>query len=215
MKFNTKDVVTELRETSKSRDDGCYLLDSKYKNMKVYHFDAIKKVLCNHYRKKQELGSCDAYYEEQNHRNSILIEFKNTAHERMKEFWNSFDEKAFDSHMILLETFWNNGKVKKIAENTTLLIVYNDQLNYENAIVSFNRNLNKVEPLKGSTKRNSKTPELFESEEEYEEAKKKFVEKFKGDFYKEVEFMEKKDFEEFYLKRNYFNHLFPNENIIQ
>lgn len=74
--FKREDVVSNLYETSKSSKEGTYLLDKKHQEIEVYDFDNVAKILCIEYRNKQNLKSCDAYYENTPKKDYLVMEFK-------------------------------------------------------------------------------------------------------------------------------------------
>ena len=202
MIFPKKDVVTSLHETSKTTT-GTFLLEKRY-SQEVYNFDIIKDMICAYYRDSNDkLKSCDAYYEDG--QNYLAIEFKNTPHLHMKKYFEEISTKAFDTHMLLNETFWKNRK--KLSKKVQFLVVYNDLLYDDKELHALNFALNTVTPFKGSKERNSKPPEYFSSEEEYHSYRETLVSKFKPDFYTDIQFLDKKDFIEDYINTSYFSEL--------
>lgn len=210
MKYKDKEIFSNLHETSKSRDTGAYLLEPRFRD-DVYNLDKVKDLFCDMYRNTQKLCSCDAYYENVPHKNYLLIEFKNTAHARLKGFWGEIEQKAVDSHMILLETFWKNRKVQQVLKYAKLLVVYNDEKNCGEGLKAISNALNSIEPFQGDKKRGTKMPPLFDTEDEFESAKNDFIDKFKGDFFADVDFIDKAEFVEEYIEAGYFEKMSDNE----
>lgn len=211
MKYKREEIVSDLHKTSKSSKTNTYLLEPKYQSVEVYDFDKVKNLFCDMYRDTQKLCSCDAYYENTQRKDYLAVEFKNTSHFRLKGFWGEIEEKAVDSHMILLETFWKNKKMKQVLEHARFLVVYNDALNYEKGVKDICKGFNKVEPIQGDKKRKTQMSPVFENEE-FEEAKKIFSGKFQGEFFAETEFIDKTEFVEDYIEAGYFEKM--TENVI-
>ena len=213
MEYTKDKVVSDLYKTSKS-SAGVYLMEPKHKAIEVYDFDELKKLFCSEYRNEQKLCSCDAYYENPQKKNYLAIEFKNAGYQALKEYFGELYAKAVDSHMLLLETFWRRRKVKDVSKHVKFLVVYRDGLNYDKGVVELNQALCSVKPKRGNTTRAVDTHKLFGNSVEFEKAKKLFKEKFTEDFFQEIEFLEKKDFEEYYVNAEYFEPLQPNQNIV-
>ncbi len=81
-----------------------------------------------------------------------------------------------------------------------------DSLPIEPGVLTISGALNGMKPLRGASNRKSKAPILY-TEEEFEQETGKVLEKYQGQFFKEVEFMEKKDFCEKYGSQGYFREL--------
>lgn len=202
MLFTKEDFISNLYETSKSKDSQSTPLLSKKeaKHIEVYDFDKYKLVFCHNYRNGQELGSCDAFYRDNKKDNALLIEFKNTHHFKFKQYMKDFNTKLADSHMLLMELFYN--KRNDISKCVKVLVIYKDEnqtLSYETGIMGLCSNLN----ILG----NQNNEELFCTETEYENDINEIIERFKGEFYREIEFMDYKDFKELYLDSKYFGAL--------
>lgn len=211
MKFKRNEIVSDLCEAAKSSKTGVCLLNQKARDIEVYNFDKVKNIFCKMFYENQKLRSCDVYYENVPQRDYLAIEFKNTSHLRLKELFSELEEKAIDSHMILLETFWKKKKLKQILENVRLLVVYNDALNYGKGVKDICRGFNQVEPIRGNKVRNTKVPVLFENEDEFQQRKDAFCSKFEEEFYRKVEFLDKTQFEQDYIEAGYFKDMTENE----
>lgn len=195
MHFDKSDFIDTLYETSKSNDNGDKsgaLLTSKEGGaIDVYNLDRVKIDFCECYR-KNELSSCDAFF--CNQYDTLVIEFKNTNHISLLEYMDDIIEKLIDTHMLLLETFYRNKSANKLAGNVKLLVVYHDTRNYESGVMRLNKQFNEVIPKQGNKVRNTEPVE-----EVYNQKVEEVKNIFQKDFYSEVEFMDKKDFMEFYV----------------
>lgn len=211
MKFKRNEIVSDLHEAAKSSKLGVCLLNKRAREIEVYNFDKVKNTFCKMFYDELKLRSFDAYYENVPQRDYLAIEFKNTSHFRLKELFSELEEKAIDSHMILLETFWKKKKLKQILENVRLLVVYNDSLNYGKGVKDICKGFNQVEPIQGDKKRNTKVPVMFENEEEFQQRKDVFCSKFEEEFYHKVEFVDKTQFEQDYIEAGYFKDMTENE----
>lgn len=202
MKYKREEVVSNLYETSKSREDNKYLLSKSAEIYAVYHLDKLKEKFCEYYRHSDSIKSCDAYYYDQY--NNLVIEFKNAHHMKMREYYNEIEMKMLDTHMLLSETLWKNRKAKDIAKKVNLIVVYNDAMNYGKGLCAIGSALNDMKPIQGNQSRNTNNPKIFENEEEYKKRIAETKEKYQTDFYKEIDFIDKKDFETDYINSGYF-----------
>lgn len=204
MEFYSKDYISSIHEVSKSTVEGHALMDAKYSTIDVYNFDGIKKWFCNAYRSGEEnLRSCDAYYQD-DLRNCLVLEFKNTHHYKIKSYISEIAQKCTDTHLILAETFWRNRKAADIGKKVALCLVYNDKLSYGAGIQGFCKNINRVKPKQGSSERKSNEPAIYKDEQEYQKAVQILKDTYEKDFYKEILFMDKKEFSEMYADNGYF-----------
>lgn len=197
--------VSNLYETSKSKKQGSAVLSTQEKNIAVYDLDKVKDWFCDTYRNGERIRSCDAYYQDGN--NYLVIEFKNTHHLRMKEFISEITVKLVDTHFLLAETFFGNKKVSKIASTVNMLLVYNDSLDYGKGVKNISSALNTMTPMRGNTSRKSIEKQVYSNENEYERDVNKIKAMFQSDFYKSVEFVDKKDFMVDYIESSYFSTL--------
>lgn len=199
------DFISNLYETSKSKKQGSAVLSTQEKNIAVYDLDKVKDWFCDTYRNRERIRSCDAYYQDGN--NYLVIEFKNTHHLRMKEFISEITVKLVDTHFLLAETFFGNKKVSKIAFTVNMLLVYNDSLDYGKGVKNISSALNTMTPMRGNTSRKSIEKQVYSNENEYERDVNKIKAMFQSDFYKSVEFVDKKDFMVDYIESSYFSTL--------
>jgi len=207
LEFNSKDYISSLHEASKSTVEGQALMDAKYSTTDVYNFDEIKKWFCRIYRSGEEnLRSCDAYYQD-DLRNYLVMEFKNTHHFKMKDYISEIAQKCTDTHLILAETFWRNRKAAEIGKKVILCLVYNDGISYGAGVQGFCKNINRVKPKQGSGARKSKEPVIYKDEQEYQKEIQVLKDTYEKDFYKEIMFLEKKEFCEVYADNGYFQKL--------
>jgi len=204
VKYERNVIVSNLYETSKSKKGG-YLLSADAGKYEVYDLDQIKDEFCRCYRHDEKLKSCDAYYYDQY--NQLVIEFKNTNYRNLKEYYNEIEIKIVDTHMILNETFCRNKKGTDLAKKLDMLLVYNDALNYGDGVCRIQNALNTMVPRSGDTTRNGKMKQIYTDDSEFSEAVKETKAKYEGQFYKKIQFIEKKDFERDYLKTEYFGNL--------
>lgn len=204
MEYKRNMIVSNLYETSKSSkggallsaDEGCY---------EVYDLDKLKDEFCNHYRHGEKLKSCDAYYYDQN--DHVVVEFKNTSYQKLKEYYNDIEIKMIDTHMLLAETFYRHKKNTELSKKLRLLVVYNDSLSYGKGIRQIGNALNTMKPKRGDTARNVTAPKCFADEMEFRKAVRETKYKYEGCFYKEVQFVEKTDFKKDYVDAGYFENL--------
>lgn len=204
MKYIREEIISNLYETSKSAS-GTALLTSDAEKFSVYNLDAVKEIFCKEYRYGEKIKSCDAYYCD--NYNYVVVEFKNTHHMKLKCFYNEIEMKLTDTHMLLCESFWKNKKGTEIGKKVKVLVVYNDTMNYEKGVLNIGKALNKMAPKQGNTQRNSKMPEIFENETEFNHTITETSKKYQKEFYKEIEFLEKKQFEHSYINTGYFGQL--------
>jgi hypothetical protein len=203
VKFERQDIVSNLYETSKS-SNGAALLSVEANKYEVYNLDMVKSKFCDYYRHGVDIKSCDAYYYDQY--NYLVIEFKNVHHFMLKEYYDEIEMKMLDSHMLLAEIFWKSKKNKDISAKVGMIVVYNDSLNYGNGIRNIADSLNRVVPINGDKTRKSEQPKMF-NEEEFVKAMHDTSNKYESEFYKSIEFLDKKDFEKDYIETNYFGKL--------
>ena len=203
MDFRENEFRANLYETSMSGKKNP-LLSASEKTIEVYNMDKVKEWFCKEYRQKECLCSCDAYYQSQH--NQLVIEFKNTHHLKLKDCWSQIQMKLLDTHMLLAETFYRSKKGSEIAKKLRALLVYNDDpLNYGPGVRKIGGCLNEIKPIKGDDSRKSNPVKLFLDEEEYHEHLDALKCKYKLDFYKDIEFMDKREFYESYIEPgNYF-----------
>lgn len=201
MAFTKESFVSNLYKVSKSKKDNKAVMSSREQDKAVYDLDEVKDWFSNNYRNRVKMRSCDGFY--QNERDELVLEFKNTNHLKFKEFMGEIEQKMTDTHMLLLETFYREGKVGKVAADVSLLVVYNDELSMGAGLNKISTAVNCMKPIQGSKSRKSKLPALY-TEQEYEQETKKVIEKYRGTFYRDVNFMDKKDFCEMYVERGYF-----------
>ena len=204
MKYERNEIVSSLYEMSKSQKGG-YLLSASASCYEVYALDKVKDEFCKRYRHDEKLRSCDVYYFDQN--NQMAVEFKNTHHRNLKEYYNEIESKMIDTHMLLSETFCRNKNNKDLSKKLSLLLVYNDALNYGKGICQISNALNTMRPKSGDASRNVIKPKIFENDEEFFMAIEGTKSKYEGQFYKEIQFIEKTDFEADYIKTGYFDDL--------
>ena len=204
MKYERITIVSNLYETSKSGKGGALLSVSAGK-CEVYDLDALKDEFCRAYRNDEKLKSCDAYYYDQH--SQFVVEFKNTHHYNLKEYYHEIEIKMIDTYMILHETLCRNKKSKELAKKLRLIVVYNDTLSCGEGVRRINEALSTMAPKRGDTARRVKTIQSFQDDTEFMEAVRKTKEKYEGQFYKEVLFMEKKEFDEVYIAAGQFNSL--------
>lgn len=204
MKYERNVIVSKLYETSES-SEGSALLSVSEGAYEVYDLDRMKDEFCQNYRHNEKLKSCDAYYYDQN--NHVVVEFKNTIYQKLKEYYNEIEIKIVDTHMLLAETFYRNKKNTELSKKLSLLVVYNDVLSAGKGISQISNALNTMKPKKGDTARKVTAPKLFADETEFQTAVSQTKEKYEGSFYKEIQFMGKKDFKKDYIDVGYFVNL--------
>ena len=207
MEFQTlkNDFRSNIYETSKSKKQGSAVLSVREEQIEVYDLDQLKDWFCEKYRNDQKLCSCDAYYQDTN--NFLVMEFKNTHHLRIKEYISEIIVKIIDTHFLLAETFFSNRKISKISSNVNMLLVYNDNLEYGTGVRRIGAALNSIEPISGDTSRNSKEKDIYNNDDEFQRDVDLIKTKFEGDFYKSIEFVDKKDFMLDYIEPKYFSSL--------
>ena len=205
VKYERNKIVSSLYETSRPKK-GNPLLFNKAENYEVYDFDNIKKIFCEKYRYGKDIKSCDAYFYSEK-KDYLIIEFKNTHHLKLKDYYDEIEIKLIDTHMLLNETFWKNKKGNDISKNVKSIVVYNDKMNYGSGVKNIANALNNMIPKSGDVVRNSNNPNLFENDNEFQNAVNNTKVKYEKEFYKEIEFMDKKEFEENYVDTGYFNGL--------
>ncbi len=204
MKYERTAVISNLYELSKSTG-GTALLKPEARKCVAYSMDAIKESFCKEYRHENMIKSCDAYYYDQH--NNLVVEFKNTHCLRLKEFYPEIEVKILDTHMLLSETFWKSKKNADIGKKVQLLVVYNDAMNYEDGVLAIGNALNGMIPKCGDKTRKTKLPEMFQDLTSFEQAAAITNKKYQTHFYKEIVFMDKKDFERDYIDADYFQNL--------
>lgn len=204
MKYERDIIVSDLYETSKSGKGGA-LLSSSAKDCQVYDLDALKDEFCKAYRHDEKLKSCDAYYYDQY--NWVVVEFKNTHHYILKEYYHEIEIKAIDTFMILHETLCRSKKSTELGKKLSLMIVYNDALSCGRGVCQINNALGTMTPKSGDTARAAKPKEIFQDDTQFNKAVQGTKNKFEGCFYKEIVFIDKKKFEEGYIKIGYFGNL--------
>lgn len=47
----------------------------------------------------------------------MLVEFKNTSYQKLKEYYNDIEIKMIDTHMLLAETFYRYKKNTELSKN--------------------------------------------------------------------------------------------------
>ncbi len=204
MVYERNKIVSNLFETSKSQK-GRALLPVKAGQYEVYDLDALKDEFCKAYRHDEKLKSCDAYYYDVN--NYIVVEFKNTHHFNLKEYYDEIEIKMTDTYMILRETLCGKKKKTELGKKLRLLMVYNDALDYGEGIRQISSVLNTMTPKRGNPARNSRPVKTFRDDAEFGQAVCETKKKYEGQFYQEVLFLEKKEFEETYIAGGCFDKL--------
>ena len=195
-------MTASLHETSKSSSGDSYLLSKQEGNIDVCYLDKLKDWFCDSYRNGKKLCSCDAYYN--GIHNFLVIEFKNTSHLRIKEFFPELMVKFTDTHFLLAETYYRNRKITKISSDIDLVVVYNDSLYYGKGVRDLEHALTNMQPKRGDTTRKAREPVMYSSEEEYQDDVEMIKGMYEKEFYKTVEFIDKKDFVEQYINTSYF-----------
>lgn len=204
MEYKRNVIVSNLYETSKSKKGG-YLLSADTGKYEVYDLDKIKDEFCRYYRHDEKLKSCDAYYYDRH--NQLVIEFKNTNHRKLKEYYSEIEIKIVDTHMILTETFNRNKKSAELSKKLNMLLVYNDTLNYGEGVCRISNALNTMVPKQGNPARATTVSQVYANDLEFAEDVEKTKRKYEGRFYKEIQFIEKRDFEKDYVGTGYFGNL--------
>lgn len=204
MEYKREEIVSDLCQTSKS-STGKSMLSQSAERHAVYNLDTIKELFCKEYRHSEMIKSCDAfYYDTCNH---VIMEFKNTHHMNLKEYYDEIEIKFLDTHMLLGETFYKRKKQKDICNKAKVIVVYNDALNNGKGINQLVSNISEVKPCQGDKSRNSKQIKKFKTDEEFQKAVNDTKTKYEKVFYREIEFIDKKDFETYYIETNYFDAL--------
>lgn len=201
MKYKREEIVSNLYETSKS-STGKAMLSVSADKYEVYHLDLIKEKFCKYYRHSDKIKSCDAYYYDSH--NHIIMEFKNAHHMKLKDYYDEIEIKLLDTHMLCRENFWKNKKLNAILNNVKVVVVYNDTLNNGEGVNRIADSLNKMRPLQGDSCRHTKALSQFSSEEEFQDKVNNTKEKYEKEFYQEIEFIDKKEFEKRYVDTGYF-----------
>lgn len=196
MKYRREQIVSNIYETSKSKK-AAVMFTAGAKQYAVYDLDKVKDEFCQEYRHGDKIKSCDAYYYD-NH-NQLVIEYKNTHHYNLKAYYDEIEIKIADTHMLLKETFCKAKKHRELCKNLCLIVVYNDALNYGQGICRIQNALNTIKPIKGDKSRAAKQVERFVDEEEYQRAVDGTKSKYEDCFYKEIQFMEKAEFQSLYF----------------
>lgn len=204
MKYERKFIVSNLYETSKSNENVA-LLSNDAKEYEVYDLDQMKDIFCKEYRHSENIRSCDAYY--YNQYDYLVVEFKNAHHLRLKEYYDEIEIKIIDTHMLLGETFWKNKKGTEVGKKVCLLVVYNDAMSYGTGVRNIGHALNAMKPMAGNQTRVSKLPPIFSDGVEFQKAVDMTKLRYESEFFKEISFMDKKTFEEEYIKADYFQKL--------
>ena len=204
MKYERQFIVSNLYETSKSNENAA-LLSTDAREYEVYDLDQMKDIFCKEYRHSENIKSCDAYY--YNKYDYLVVEFKNAHHLRLKEYYDEIEIKIIDTHMLLGETFWKNKKGTEVGKKVCLLVVYNDAMNYGAGVRNIGLALNAMKPMTGDKTRNSKLPLIFSDDVEFNQAVDMTRLRYESEFFKEISFMDKKTFENDYIKADYFREL--------
>lgn len=204
MKYEKEIIESNLYEVSKSEKSGA-LLSPRTQKHKVYNLDKLKEEFCRNYRHSRNLSSCDAYYCDRHEH--LVIEFKNTGYQGLKHYYDEIEIKIVDTHMLLAETFYRNKKNADLSRDLKFLLVYKNGLNYDKGVRGIDKALTGMNPKKGDAARNAKQKELFEHEAEFQAAVEETKNKYEGEFYKEIRFIEKEDFEKEYIEAEYFKNL--------
>ena len=85
--------------------------------------------------------------------------------------------------------------------------MYNDKdINHSNGVLGINNTLNTMKPKKSGKNRTTEN-EVMAEEGEYQELIDAFKTKYKGSFYKDIMFMDRKEFYEWYVDAGYFTSL--------
>ena len=85
--------------------------------------------------------------------------------------------------------------------------MYHEGISYGEGVQGFCKNINRVKPKKGSGARKSKEPVIYKDEQEYQKEIQVLKDTYEKDFYKEIMFLEKKEFCEVYADNGYFQKL--------
>lgn len=205
MKYKGTEIISDLYSTSMSKRGG-HLLEKNAETKIVYDLDLVKDKYCEYYRHSEKIKSCDAYYYDTN-KNHLIMEFKNTHHLKFKSFYDELEIKLLDTHMLCRENFWRSKKLNYILEHVNVAIVYNDALNNGVGVNTIANALCKMKPIQGDIKRNTQVVEQFTDESEFQKKVKNTKDKFEKEFYHEIEFIDKKEFEERYIETGYFSEL--------
>lgn len=201
--YERKEILSNLHETSKN-SKGVPLLDKSHEKYQVYNLDKVKDRFCEYYRHNEKLRSCDAYYYDDN-KNYLVIEFKRAHHFKLLEYWDDIEIKLIDTRLLLKDTFMNSGKANAVQNQVKVVLVYDDDVNYEAGVKNISHNLNTMKPINGNTSRNSKEKSIFKDENSYQLKLKETIGKYKEVCYSDIKFVEKKEFIDTYINSHYFD----------
>lgn len=109
-----------LTEVSKDKISGTSMIEDNCKSHRLINFDGVKKKICSKFR-GEALASCDGMIVHDDIR--YIIEFKNQSEGNVDKA--QIRNKAFDSLALLALN--ENLTREEIAENTILIIVYNNE----------------------------------------------------------------------------------------
>ena len=99
----------------------------------------------------------------------------------------------------------NSGKANAVQNQVKVVLVYDDDVNYEAGVKNISHNLNTMKPINGNTSRNSKEKSIFKDENSYQLKLKETIGKYKEVCYSDIKFVEKKEFIDTYINSHYFD----------
>lgn len=120
--FDETLYLSTIKETAYDEDHNEYMLEDM---TKVYNFDEIKEYVCNETSRKNFCRSADALHINSDG-NIYLIEFKNRSISQVKTIINEVHEKAYDSILLLLLTFYQGKSFDEIRDKLNYIVVYNN-----------------------------------------------------------------------------------------
>ena len=175
-----------LEEISRDSDNNVSMVPDADVEHSLINFDGVTKRICKKYRGGKLLASCDGYIV--NNDTRYLIEFKNQSEGNLDKA--ILREKAFDSLSLLALN--ENITRQKRAENTVLIIVYNNE-NCERGKGSYDPS-DSTDKLIGKMKG-------FANQRGVNVYPQKFgMEKYEGSFYKSVYTVDIKQFRQDFMK---------------
>lgn len=173
--------LSTLKEVSYDKEHKTSLVLDDSKEHRVYNFDGITKKFAGKLQIEIK-ASCDAYYEK-NDDSKYLIEFKNQKEGNIDKQW--IRNKIYNS----VTTLAMNQDITRgeVADNTTVIVVYNDEQISEKTEFSYNTS--------DSFNKFAQKMAFLSSKTGIDRYEKKFdLEKYRGVLFKEVYTIDKNIF---------------------
>lgn len=163
------------------------MLEDEQKEHRMFNFDGISKKFCKKMRGEKN-SSCDGYHIKSDG-TAYLVEFKNQAEGNVDKV--SLKNKIYDSISTLVMN--ENVTRKEVVQRTSVIIVYNDEIEKEKTDTSYNSSegFNQFARKMG----------MLSQKSGIDSYDKKFdLAKYKGQLFREVYTVDKKIFEQDFLK---------------